>query len=167
MRFLVATALTQGMRGSDRFDATPGEMVGVPDLCARVVLGPDLRGRDAAPPDLPRPDPPRPDPLRPGSVRPGSAACPCARSFVGAASGGWVTTALVVETDLSRRELVSAMRAGAGAGAAVGGPGRPGPCAAHLTDHALAVAARWPVGTVLERDGALFLARVTRPWPGS
>jgi hypothetical protein len=123
MRLLIATARTQGDRRTDLAHAKDGELVWIPDLCPRAIL------------------------------RPGEPVCMCARSFVGVSSGAPTTTALVVETDLSRREVTAIMRSGALVN------GWPATCAGHLTDHVLAIAARWPTGTVLERDAGVFRAR--------
>jgi len=123
MRLLTATARTQGMRADDYCEAVLGELVWLPDPCLSALLRPA--------------DPP----------------CACHRTFAGVVSGAGTTTALVVETDLSRREVVELVGRGAEAN------GWPPSCAGHLSDAMLAIARRWPTGTVLERAFDQFRAR--------
>jgi hypothetical protein len=123
MRLLTVTARTQGWRADDSCDGVEGELVWMPNPCGGSMLQPD------------------------------APTCNCHRIFGGVSSGGASTTALVVESDLSRREVVQVMRAGAPVNE------WPTTCAGHLSDEMLAVAARWPAGTVLERTYFEFRAR--------
>ncbi|WP_308797292.1 DUF7715 family protein [Agromyces silvae] len=130
MRLLTVTARTQGERADDFCFGVNGELAWIPSPCAESML------------------------------RPGATACECYRAFAGVTSGAPSSTALVTESDLSRREIVEAMRAGAAVN------GWPPTCAAHLAEEMLAVAGRWPTGTVLERSFFEFRAR-SAPKAGS
>jgi len=123
MRLLTVTARTQGERADDFCFGVSGELVWIPSPCAQSFL------------------------------LPGATACECYRAFAGVRSGAPSSTALVTESDLSRREVVQAMRGGAAVN------GWPPTCAGHLADEMMAVAARWPTGTVLERSYFEFRAR--------
>src|SRR5690349_9345324 len=84
MRLLTVTARTQGERADDFCFGVEGEPAWVPTPCVAVMLQPD-----ATP-------------------------CQCFRAFAGVTSGAPSSTALVIESDLSRREIEDAMRKGAG-----------------------------------------------------
>lgn len=123
MRLLIATARTQGERSTDVSRTQPGELVWLPELCARTLL------------------------------QRGEATCMCARSFLGVLSGAPTTTAVVVETDFSRREIMLIMRSGARVN------GWAPACVGYVTRQMLALAEGWPTGTVLERDRSVFRVR--------
>jgi hypothetical protein len=123
MRLLIATARTQGYRSDDYFTAREGELVWVPEPC-------------------------------PGAIPyPGAPLCACSYSFGGVESGGATTSALIVESDLSRRELVRAFVTGSSSNE--WSASRPGEC----VDQMLAAAGRWPTGTVIGRRFARFELR--------
>lgn len=115
MRVLIATARTQGWCGGDYFTARAGEFVWVPGPCVSAL------------------------------VRPSGPVCACTFSFGGALSCGATTTALIVESDLSRREVVRMFVEGCRS--------REWPVehTGWYVDRMLAVAASWPTGTVLGR----------------
>lgn len=127
MRVLIATARTQGCCGDDYFTARAGEFVWIPGPCVSALF------------------------------RPRGPVCACTYSFGGALSCGATTTALVVESDLSRREVVRAFVAGC--------PAREWPVehVGWYVDRMLAVAARWPPGTVLGRRDAWIRVRELGP----
>ncbi|MDR5698556.1 DUF7715 family protein [Agromyces aerolatus] len=123
MRILTVTARTQGERAGDFCFGMNGELAWIPGLCAAAILRPD------------------------------ETLCQCRRAFGGVSSGAPSSTALVVETDWSRREIVLLMRTGAAANQWEAA------CIPHVADEMLAVAARWPTGAVLERSFVEFRAR--------
>lgn len=125
MRLLTVTARTQGRRADDYCDGVEGELVWIPNPCGPALLQPD------------------------------TPACNCHRIFGGVSSGGASTTALVIESDLSHREILGVMRGGAEVNE------WPTTCAGHLAHEMLTVAERWPTGTVLERSYFAFRARPT------
>ncbi|MGB8503396.1 DUF7715 family protein [Mycobacterium sp.] len=71
--------------------------------------------------------------------------CGCGRGFAGAASHRATSTAMVVESELSREDLVLAFKTSLVDG------GWPGEWAERVTDKNLEIAARWLAGTVVER----------------
>jgi hypothetical protein len=130
MKVLVATAATQGTRPSDVCAATAGELV--------------------RPPAVEHPGEPADD-----------GACGCRRCLVGVDSGQPTTTVQVADRpdltldELRRAVLASLHRAGAA---------RPGDCDSETWAAAVAAelvdwAARFEVGTVLERRAATLRAR--------
>jgi hypothetical protein len=71
--------------------------------------------------------------------------CGCGRGFAGAASHRATSTAMVVASDMTRQELVLAFKTSLADG------GWPAEWAEDVTKENLAIAARWPAGTVVER----------------
>lgn len=121
MKILVATALTQGARGSDYNYCVPGELVWVQDACDRDRLDPE-------------------------------GGCGCGRGFAGLASHRATTTAQVIDAEMTRQELVLAMRTSLTDG------GWPPEWAEEIADENLAMAAAFETGTVIER-------RLEEFWP--
>ena len=121
MKILVATALTQGVRGNDYNYCVPGELVWVQDPCDRDCLDPE-------------------------------GGCGCGRGFAGLASHRATTTAQVVDADMTREELVLAMRTSLTDG------GWPPHWAEEIADENLAMAAAFATGTVIDR-------RLEEFWP--
>jgi hypothetical protein len=83
--------------------------------------------------------------------------CGCSRGFAGAASHRATTTAMVVESEMSREDLVLAFRTSLADG------GWPAGWAEEVADQNLDIACRLPVGTIITRKfedyflrGALF-----------
>jgi hypothetical protein len=71
--------------------------------------------------------------------------CGCGRGFAGAASHRATTTAMVLETDLTREDMVLAFKTSLGDG------GWPVEWAGDVAEENFAIAACWPAGTVVER----------------
>lgn len=72
--------------------------------------------------------------------------CGCGRGFAGAASHRATTTAWVIDSELTRRDLVLAFRTSLADG------GWPIEWAEQIADENLAIAANWTVGTIVDRD---------------
>ncbi|MUL63633.1 hypothetical protein BOO86_04090 [Mycobacterium sp. CBMA 234] len=121
MKILVATALTQGVRGNDYNYCVTGELVWVQEPCDRDRRDPE-------------------------------GGCGCGRGFAGLASHRATTTAQVVDADMTREELVLAMRTSLTDG------GWPLDWAEAIADENLAMAAAFATGTVIER-------RLEEFWP--
>jgi hypothetical protein len=79
--------------------------------------------------------------------------CGCGRGFAGAASHRATTTAQIADLDITRGELVLAMRTSLADG------GWPTEWAEEVTDDNLIMAAMFPTGTVIERRLNGFMPR--------
>lgn len=123
MKVLVATALTQGARAGDYHHCVDGELVWVQEPCDR-----DLRN-------------------------PAQMPCGCGRGFAGAASHRATTTARVVDSALTRDELVLAFRTSLADG------GWPREWAEDVADDNVFAASQFPAGTVVERRLDLLFSR--------
>lgn len=80
-------------------------------------------------------------------------ACGCGRGFAGAASHRATTTAMVVESEMTREEMVLAFTTSLGDG------GWPTEWAQDVADENLELADRLPAGTVIERRLDAFCVR--------
>ena len=80
-------------------------------------------------------------------------ACGCGRGFAGAASHRATTTAMVVESEMTREEMILAFRTSLGDG------GWPTAWAQDVADENLELADRLPAGTVIERRLDAFCVR--------
>jgi hypothetical protein len=80
-------------------------------------------------------------------------ACGCGRGFAGAASHRATTTAMAVESEMTRDEMVLAFRTSLGDG------GWPTEWARDVADENLELANRLPAGTVIERRLDAFCVR--------
>jgi hypothetical protein len=80
-------------------------------------------------------------------------ACGCGRGFAGAASHRATTTALVVESEMTREEMILAFTTSLGDG------GWPTAWAPDVADENLELADRLPAGTVIERRLDAFCVR--------
>jgi hypothetical protein len=79
--------------------------------------------------------------------------CGCGRGFAGAASHRATTTAMVVESEMSRRELVLAFETSLGDG------GWPTVWAEEVADENLEIAAELPVGAIITRKLENYFVR--------
>jgi hypothetical protein len=79
--------------------------------------------------------------------------CGCGRGFAGAASHKATTTALIVDSDMTREEMVLAFETSLVDG------GWPGEWAEHCTHENLDIANTGPVGTIVERCLDQFFMR--------
>ncbi|WP_029118158.1 hypothetical protein [Mycobacterium sp. URHB0044] len=80
-------------------------------------------------------------------------ACGCGRGFAGAASHRATTTAMVVESEMTREDMILAFTTSLGDG------GWPTGWAADVADENLELAGRLPAGTVIERRLDAFCVR--------
>jgi hypothetical protein len=80
-------------------------------------------------------------------------ACGCGRGFAGAASHRATTTAMVVESEMTREEMILAFTTSLGDG------GWPTAWAPDVADENLELADRLPAGTVIERRLDAFCVR--------
>ena len=79
--------------------------------------------------------------------------CGCGRGFAGVASHRGTTTALIVDSELTRDDIMLAMQTSLADG------GWPVAWADEVTDHMLELASLWTAGTVIQRRLEWFRAR--------